>query len=131
MEKLRWANFRRFDRFHVSSSRFSRPIVVALIVAAAFFMENLDGTVIATALPQMGLSFGVGTIQLSIGITAYMLTLAIFIPASGWLSDRFGTRTVFCSAIAIFTVSSAVCGIAPDFYSFVAARIVQGAAAAL
>jgi EmrB/QacA subfamily drug resistance transporter len=105
--------------------------VVALIVAAAFFMENLDGTVIATALPQMGESFGVGTIQLSIGITAYMLTLAIFIPASGWLSDRFGTRTVFCSAIAVFTLTSVVCGLAPDFYSFVAARILQGAAAAL
>ena len=115
----------------MSSSSSSRPIVVALIVAAAFFMENLDGTVIATALPQMGESFGVGTIQLSIGITAYMLTLAIFIPASGWLSDRFGTRTVFCSAIVIFTLASAVCGLAPDFSSFVVARIVQGAAAAL
>ena len=115
----------------VRSLTFSRPIVVALIVAAAFFMENLDGTVIATALPQMSESFGVGTIQLSIGITAYMLTLAIFIPLSGWLADRFGTRTVFCSAIVVFTIASAMCGLAPDFISFVGARIVQGAAAAL
>jgi EmrB/QacA subfamily drug resistance transporter len=108
-----------------------RPALIACIVAAAFFMETLDGTVIATALPSMAESFGVGAIQLSIGITAYMLTLAIFIPASGWLADRFGTRTVFGSAIALFTLSSAACGFSPDFYSFIAARIVQGAAAAL
>jgi hypothetical protein len=81
-----------------------RPTLIALIVAAAFFMETLDGTVIATALPSMAQSFGVGAIQLSIGITAYMLTLAIFIPASGWLADRFGTRTVFCGAIFVFTL---------------------------
>ena len=61
----------------------SRAILIALIVAAAFFMETLDGTVIATALPDMAKSFSVGAIQLSIGITAYMLTLAIFLPASG------------------------------------------------
>src|ERR1700676_2061430 len=72
-----------------------RPTLIALIVAAAFFMETLDGTVIATALPSMAQSFGVGAIQLSIGITAYMLTLAIFIPTSSWLTDRFGTRTIF------------------------------------
>src|SRR5437764_12696076 len=87
-----------------------RPTLIACIVAAAFFMETLDGTVIATALPSMAESFGVGAIQLSIGITAYMLTLAIFIPASGWLADRFGTRRVFGSAIALFTLSSAACG---------------------
>ena len=108
-----------------------RPTLIAIIVAAAFFMETLDGTVIATALPKMAESFGVGAIQLSIGITAYMLTLAIFIPASGWLADRFGTRTIFCGAIAMFTLTSIACGIAPDFYTFIAARIVQGAAAAL
>src|SRR5256885_5146223 len=107
-----------------------RPTLIALIVAAAFFMETLDGTVIATALPSMAQSFGVGAIQLSIGITAYMLTLAIFIPVSGWLADRFGTRTVFCGAILVFTLTSIACGIAPDFYSFVAARVVQGASAA-
>jgi EmrB/QacA subfamily drug resistance transporter len=108
-----------------------RPTLIALIVAAAFFMETLDGTVIATALPSMAQSFGVGAIQLSIGITAYMLTLAIFIPASGWLADRFGTRTIFCGAIGVFTLASIACGIAPDFYSFIAARVVQGASAAL
>jgi EmrB/QacA subfamily drug resistance transporter len=109
----------------------SRSTIVALIVAAAFFMENLDGTVIATALPQMAVSFAESAIHISIGITAYMLTVAIFIPASGWMADRFGTRTVFCGAIAVFTISSAACGLSPELYSFVAARIVQGAAAAL
>lgn len=94
-------------------------------------METLDGTVIATALPDMAKSFSVGAIQLSIGITAYMLTLAIFLPASGWLADRFGTRTVFAGAIAAFTVTSIACGLAPDFRTFVAARIAQGAAGAL
>ncbi len=109
----------------------ARPTLIALVVATAFFMENLDGTVIATALPQMGESLGVGTIQLSIGITAYLLTLAIFIPASGWMADRFGTRNVFAGAILLFTLASVACGIAQDFYSFTAARIVQGMAAAL
>jgi EmrB/QacA subfamily drug resistance transporter len=108
-----------------------RPTLIALIVAAAFFMETLDGTVIATALPDMAKSFSVGAIQLSIGITAYMLTLAIFLPASGWLADRFGTRTVFGGAIAAFTLTSIACGLAPDFQSFIAARIAQGAAGAL
>src|SRR3981081_92647 len=102
-----------------------RPTLIALIVAAAFFMETLDGTVIATALPSMAQSFGVGAIQLSIGITAYMLTLATCIPASGWLADRFGTRTIFCAAIGVFTLASIACGIAPDFYSFIAARAGQ------
>ena len=73
-------------------------------------MENLDGTVIATALPEMSASLGVGTIQMSVGITAYILTLAIFIPASGWMADRFGTRNVFSGAIALFTLSSIACG---------------------
>jgi len=109
----------------------SQPTLIALIVAAAFFMETLDGTVIATALPDMAKSFGVGPIQLSIGITAYMLTLAIFLPASGWLADRFGTRIIFAGAIAGFTLASIACGLAPDFPSFIASRVAQGAAAAL
>jgi EmrB/QacA subfamily drug resistance transporter len=108
-----------------------KPTLIALIVAVAFFMENLDGTVIATALPQMGDSLGAGTIQMSIGITAYILTLAIFIPASGWMADHFGTRNVFGGAIALFTLSSVACGFSQDFYTFIASRIVQGTAAAL
>ena len=69
--------------------------LIPLLVAGAFFMENLDGTVIATALPQMARSFHVGPVSLNVGMTAYMLTLAVFIPISGWFADRFGARTVF------------------------------------
>src|SRR3984885_8069747 len=83
--------------------------VVALLVAGALFMEQLDGTVIATALPQMALSFGVAPVDINIGMSAYLLTVAVFIPASGWVTDRFGARVVFASAIALFTVSSVLC----------------------
>src|SRR5438067_11579248 len=92
--------------------------LVALLVAGAFFMENLDGTVIATALPQMALSFGANPIDLNMGITAYLLTLAVFIPVSGWLADRLGARTVFSSAIAVFTLASIVCGITNSLWQF-------------
>src|SRR5260370_24458654 len=81
------------------------------IVAATFFMEYLDTTVIATALPQMAHSFGVGPNSLSLGMTAYMLALAIFIPASGWVADRCGSRTGFFSAIGVFTLASVVGGL--------------------
>jgi MFS family permease len=76
--------------------------VIALLVAGALFMEQLDGTVIATALPQMALSFGVAAVDLNIGMSAYLLTVAVFIPASGWVTDRFGARAVFACAIAVF-----------------------------
>lgn len=66
----------------------------ALLVAGAFFMEFLDGTVIATALPTMAHTFGVEAVALNIGISAYLLTLAVLIPASGWIADRFGARKV-------------------------------------
>jgi EmrB/QacA subfamily drug resistance transporter len=104
---------------------------VAFIVAGAFFMENLDGTVIVTALPQIGHSFQVTATDLSLGVTAYLLTLAAFIPTSGWAADRLGTRTVFASAICLFTVASILCGLSGNFWSFIAARVLQGFAAAL
>ena len=104
---------------------------VALVVAGAFFMENLDGTVIVTALPQIGKSFHVTATDLSLGVTGYLLTLAAFIPTSGWAADRFGSRTVFVSAIGLFTLASVLCGLSVDFWSFIAARLLQGFAAAL
>ncbi len=79
---------------------FSAP---ALLVAGAFFMEFLDGTVIATALPDMAKDFGVTAVELNIGISAYLITLAVLIPASGWIADRFGARAIFTLALAIFT----------------------------
>jgi EmrB/QacA subfamily drug resistance transporter len=105
--------------------------LVALLVAGAFFMENLDGTVIATALPQMALSFGANPVDLNLGMTAYMLTLAVFIPVSGWVADRLGARTVFTSAIGLFTVASILCGISNSLWQFTASRILQGIGGAM
>ncbi|GAB7537971.1 DHA2 family efflux MFS transporter permease subunit [Burkholderia sp. 3C] len=101
------------------------------LVAATFFMEYLDTTVIATALPQMAKSFGVGPNALSLGMTAYMLALAVFIPISGWIADRFGARTVFGSAIAVFTIASVLCGLSDSVGTFTAARLLQGVGGAM
>lgn len=108
-----------------------RSTQVALLVAGAFFMENFDGTVIATALPQMARSFGTTPASLAIGMTAYLLTLAVFIPASGWIADRFGARTVFAGAIALFTLASVACAASDGIVAFTLARILQGGAGAL
>ena len=105
--------------------------LVALLVAGAFFMENLDGTVIATALPQMAQTFGASPVDLNMGMTAYMLTLAVFIPVSGWVADRVGARTVFASAIGLFTVASVLCGLSNGLWEFTAARVLQGMGGAL
>jgi EmrB/QacA subfamily drug resistance transporter len=101
------------------------------VVAATFFMEYLDTTVIATALPQMARSFGIGPNSLSLGVTAYMLALAIFIPASGWVADRCGSRTVFFGAVVTFTVASVLCGLSQNVDEFVAARVLQGMGGAM
>jgi EmrB/QacA subfamily drug resistance transporter len=106
-------------------------MLVSLIVAIAFFMETLDATIIVTALPQMAHDFGVDATRMSMGITAYLMAAAACVTASGWLADRIGTRTLFCGAIGLFTLSSLICGLAPDFTTFVAGRALQGAAAAM
>lgn len=103
----------------------------ALLVAGAFFMEFIDGTVIATALPDMAKSFAVQAVDLNIGISAYLITLAVLIPASGWIADRFGARKVFTLALAIFTLASVLCGLSESLESFVAMRILQGVGGAL
>ena len=105
--------------------------MVALLVAGAMFMEQLDGTVIATALPQMAGSFAVAAVDLNIGMSAYLLTLAVFIPASGWVADKFGGRTVFTWAIVTFTLASILCGLSQEFWQFIAARILQGVGGAM
>jgi EmrB/QacA subfamily drug resistance transporter len=104
---------------------------ISILVATAFFMENLDGTVIATALPDMGKSFHVSPVDLNIGMTAYLLMLAVFIPISGWVADKIGARTVFVSAIAIFTVSSILCGLSNGIVTFTGARVIQGIGGAM
>lgn len=103
----------------------------ALLVAGAFFMEFIDGTVIATALPDMAKTFGVEAVALNIGISAYLITLAVLIPASGWIADRFGARNVFSLALAIFTLASVLCGLSTNVDMFVSMRILQGIGGAL
>ncbi len=85
------------------------PHIVLLIVASAMFMEQLDGTVLATALPTMAQSFGADPLHMNVALTSYLLTLAMFIPASGRIADRFGSRSTFRAAIALFTVGSIAC----------------------
>jgi EmrB/QacA subfamily drug resistance transporter len=105
--------------------------VIALLVAGALFMEQLDGTVIATALPQMAQSFGVAAVDLNIGISAYLLTVAVFIPASGWVTDRFGARAVFACAIVTFTLASMLCAASGTLWQFTEARVLQGIGGAM
>jgi EmrB/QacA subfamily drug resistance transporter len=104
---------------------------IALLVAGAFFMENLDGTVITTAVPDMARSFGVAPLALNIGVSAYLLTLGVFIPISGWVAERFGARRVFAAALAIFTLASVLCGMANSLTEFVWLRVLQGAGGAM
>jgi EmrB/QacA subfamily drug resistance transporter len=108
-----------------------RSTLIALLVAVTFFMENLDATVIATALPDIAKTFGVGAVDVNIGMSAYMLAVAVFIPISGWLADRFGSRRVFGSAIVLFSVSSLLCGWSDSLQTFVAARVLQGISGAM
>ncbi|HEY9130641.1 MAG TPA: MFS transporter [Dyella sp.] len=96
------------------------------LVAAAFFMQALDSTIVNTAVPAMAEALNVTPLGMRTALTSYVLTLAIFIPASPWLCDRFGTRKVFASAIAIFTFGSLLCGIAQSLPQLVAARVLQG-----
>jgi EmrB/QacA subfamily drug resistance transporter len=104
---------------------------VALLVAGAFFMENLDGTIIATAAPRMAGSLGVRAVDLNVVITAYLLTLSVFIPVSGWLADRFGARVIFGTAIVVFTVASGLCAISTSLGELTAFRVLQGIGGAM
>lgn len=109
----------------------SKSRLVPLIVAAALFMEMLDGTIIAVALPAMAASLGTDPVTLTIGITSYLLTLVVVIPASGWLADRYGVKTTFATAIAGFMLASLACGLSENLWQFTLSRIAQGASAAL
>src|SRR5579872_5221200 len=108
-----------------------RTRLTAVIVACAMFMQNLDSTVIATALPTMAKAFGADPVHMNVALTSYLLSLAVFIPASGWMADRFGARTVFRAAIAVFTIGSVLCGQANSLAFLVGARILQGAGGAM
>ncbi|MEJ0018854.1 MAG: DHA2 family efflux MFS transporter permease subunit [Acetobacteraceae bacterium] len=109
----------------------SRTRLTAVIVACALFMQNLDSTVIATALPTMAKAFGADPVHMNVALTSYLLSLAVFIPASGWIADRYGARTVFRAAIAVFTIGSILCGRADSLAFLVAARVLQGIGGAM
>ena len=104
---------------------------LALLVAGAFFMENLDGTIIATAAPRMARSFGVPSVELNIAITAYLLALGVFIPVSGWIADRYGARLVFSGAVALFTLASGLCALSANLSELTAMRVLQGIGGAM
>src|SRR4026207_442767 len=108
-----------------------RDRIVPLIIAVALFMENMDSTVIATSLPAIAADIGTNPLALKLAVTSYLLSLAIFIPASGWTADRFGARTVFRAAIAVFVLGSIGCGLSGPASAFVIARMVQGMGRAL
>src|SRR5438876_3955839 len=109
----------------------TRQLVTSLIVACAMFMQNLDSTIIATALPAIGQSIGESPLRLNVAITCYLLSLAVFIPISGWTADRFGARRVFSAAIVVFTLGSIACGLSQSLWMLVIARIVQGMGGAM
>jgi EmrB/QacA subfamily drug resistance transporter len=107
------------------------PIIIPVIVAVAFLMEQLDSTIITTAVPDIAHSIGVTPVQMSLAVAAYVLSVAIFIPVSGWFADRFGARHVFIAALAIFTIGSVLCGLSQNFAMLVAMRVVQGLGGAM
>ncbi len=109
----------------------TRPQLTALIIASALLMENIDSTVIATALPAIAADIGSDPIRLKLALTAYLLSLATFIPISGWAADRLGARLVFRSAICVFIVGSVMCSLSSNLTEFVLARIIQGAGGAM
>lgn len=109
----------------------SVSMVVPLVVSCAFFMENFDASVITNALPAMAESFGVSAVEASSGVTAYLVGLAVFIPISGWLADRFGARLIFRVAMGVYALASICCAFSTALEVFVAARVLQGFGGAL
>ena len=108
-----------------------RSRAVAWLVAAVFFIQLLDGTILVTSLPQMAASFGTDAVALGIGFTVYLLTMAGLIPLAGWLADRLGAREILVAAVLGFAAASVLCGLSTSLEGFVVARALQGAAAAL
>lgn len=108
-----------------------RRILVAFIVACAFLMQGIDSTLLTIAIPTIAEALQVNPLLLHLGITGYLLSLAVFMPVSGWFADRFGARLVFCAALAAFTFGSLVAAMAPNLTALVAARVLQGFGGAL
>ncbi|MGY4648969.1 EmrB/QacA subfamily drug resistance transporter [Mycobacterium sp. URHB0021] len=112
-------------------SRPSFPRAMALLVAGAFFMEILDATIVAPAIPRIADSFGVAAVDVNVAISAYMITVAVLIPASGWLAERFGIRRVFITAIAVFTIASIGCAASVSLPMLIGMRVLQGIGGAM
>ncbi|MGB3500891.1 MAG: DHA2 family efflux MFS transporter permease subunit [Mesorhizobium sp.] len=113
------------------SSPASPGRIIPLVLAVALFMEQMDSTVIATSLPAIAADIGTSPISLKLALTSYLVALAIFIPISGWMADRFGARRVFATAIGVFVVGSILCAVASSLMAFVGARFLQGMGGAL
>jgi EmrB/QacA subfamily drug resistance transporter len=122
---------RHAARDHLRKSSMPRERTIALIVAVALFMENMDSTIIATSLPAIAADIGTRPLALKLAITCYLLALAIFIPVSGWMADRFGARTVFRAAIVVFVIGSIGCALSSSLHDFVIARFIQGTGGAM
>ncbi|BBF84245.1 probable multidrug efflux protein [Aquitalea magnusonii] len=109
----------------------ARGMLTPLIIATALFMENMDATVISTSLPAIAQDLLVDPVALKLALTSYLVSLAVFIPVSGWMADRFGARRIFRSAILVFMAGSILCGFSGSLESFVLARFVQGMGGAM
>jgi EmrB/QacA subfamily drug resistance transporter len=103
---------------------------IPLIVAAAFFMETLDATIVTTALPAIAQDMGETTLAMAASISVYLVAMAAFVPTAGWAAERYGARNLFAAAVGVFALASLLCGIAPTFWTLIAARLLQGTAAA-
>ncbi len=108
-----------------------RRNLIPLIVATALFMENMDATVLATSLPAIAKDLSVNPINLKLALTTYLLALAVFIPASGWMADRFGAKNVFRAAMVVFAIGSIACALSTGLVTLVAARVLQGMGGAM
>src|SRR5690606_20439635 len=108
-----------------SSHELAAIRMIPFIVGCALFMQMLDSTVVATALPVMADALQTTPVKMNISITSYLLALAVFVPISGWASDRFGARRIFLTAICMFTASSVACALSQSLFQLVLARTAQ------
>lgn len=108
-----------------------RDKIVPMVVALPLFLQNMDSSILGTALTSIAASLHTDPLQLNLAVTAYLISLAIFLPASAWIADRFGPRRVFCSAIVVFSIASGLCGAADSLAVLIAFRVLQGAGGAM
>ena len=106
-------------------------MILPLVIASALFLENMDSSVLATSLPAIAMDLGIDPIILKLAFTSYLLSLAVFIPVSGWMAERFGSLLVFRTAIAVFTLASLACAFSQSLFGFITARFVQGMGGAM